>query len=419
MEKKVIKGKYATADIFATVIEEEAVSQIETLCNEPFTEGSRIAVMPDVHGGAGCVIGLTMTLAGKACPNLVGVDIGCGVQVVELGKEDIDFKKLDEVIHHKIPSGIDCRSLQDINELKENPLYKYEVDTAIEALNSIKAPININYELERLGSLGSGNHYIEVDTDSEGNKYLVIHTGSRHLGVSVCKYYMEVANEKRKGSLTERNEKIKSLIAEYKESGRQREIEAGIDHILKTFKVSEPSDLAYVEGKNYEDYLWDMKRAQQFASCNRNLITKIICEEMGWVALKKWSTLHNYIDMERNILRKGAISLENDTTAIIPLNMKDGALIVNGKGNPDYNYSGPHGAGRLMSRGEARRSVSLEDFKKSMEGVYTTSVNIDTIDESPFAYKCKEDILPMLEDTAEIVNHIKPLYNFKASDKRN
>lgn len=415
MKKKVIEGKYATADIFATVIEEEAVSQIETLCNEPFTQGSKIAVMPDVHSGAGCVIGLTMTLDGKACPNLVGVDIGCGVKVVELGKIDIDFEKLDKIIHCHIPYGIDNRSLESIEELKSNLSYRGMIESAIDNLNSVRAPINYNYELERLGSLGSGNHYIEIDTDSEGNKYLTIHTGSRHLGVSICNHYMEVANEKRKGSLTERNNTIKNYIADCKKLGKQQEIEAGIDYILKTFKISEPSNLAYVEGKDYEDYLWDMNRAQQFAECNRNLIAKIICDEMGWLTTQSWTTLHNYIDMERNILRKGSISLENGTKAIIPINMRDGALIVVGKGNSDYNYSGPHGAGRLMSRNEARKSISLEDFKKSMEGVYSTSVNTDTIDESPMAYKCKDDILPMLEDTAEVISNIKPIYNFKGS----
>ena len=413
-----VSGKYSKANVYASVIESEAIDQIKEVCNQPFSEGSYIAVMPDVHSGKGCTIGFTMTLKNKVCPNLVGVDIGCGVLVIELGNIDIDFKRLDEVIHSSIPSGIDIRCIDNLENLKCNPIYSDIVKSAIGKLDCITAPINFEYELKRLGTLGSGNHYIEVDIDSKNNKYLVIHTGSRHLGISVCNHYMEVANEKRKGSLAERKEKVRNLIDEYKKEGRQKEIESGINHILDTFVISEIDNLVCVEGKDYEDYLHDMDITQKFAELNRNLIARIICEEMGWNVIKKWDTIHNYIDLKRNILRKGAISLENDTTAIIPLSMKDGALIVNGKGNPDYNYSGPHGAGRLMSRNEARKTVTLEDFKESMNGIYTTSVNTDTIDESPFVYKCKEDIIPMIEDTAEVINHINPIYNFKASDMR-
>ena len=285
-----------------------------------------------------------------------------------------------------------------------------------EILSSLKANISKPYELIRIGTLGSGNHFLEIDEDSEGNKYLVIHTGSRHLGVEVCNYYMEKANESCIGSLHQRDLKIREMIAKFKEEGRQREIEAEKNRILSTFKISEPNDLAYVEGDNYQNYIEDMKLSQKYASLNRELIASLICSNMGWKAIKMWTTMHNYIDLDKNILRKGAISLDKGEKALIPLSMKEGALIVIGKGNPNYNYSGPHGAGRLMSRAMARKAISLEDFEKSMEGIYTTCVNKDTIDESPFAYKRKEDILPMLEDTAEIVKQIKPLYNFKASD---
>ena len=397
MKEKVVEGKYSRASVFASVIEEEALSQIKEICNQPFSKDSNIAIMPDVHSGKGCTIGFTMTLKDKVCPNLVGVDIGCGMMVVELGNIEIDFKKLDDVIRTYIPSGRDCRSTENIEELRNSPEYKESIFESLEAiLSSLRANISKPYELIRIGTLGSGNHFIEIDEDSEGNKYLVIHTGSRHLGVEVCNYYMEKANESCIGSLHQRDLKIRE--------------------ILSTFKISESNDLAYVEGDNYQNYIEDMKLSQKYASLNRELIASLICSHMGWKAIKMWTTMHNYIDLDKSILRKGAISLDKGEKALIPLSMKEGALIVIGKGNPNYNYSGPHGAGRLMSRAMARKAISLEDFEKSMEGIYTTCVNKDTIDESPFAYKRKEDILPMLEDTAEIIKQIKPLYNFKASD---
>lgn len=411
-------GKYSSANIYAKVIEPEAIDQIRNVCDQPFSEGSHIAVMPDVHSGVGCTIGFTMTLNDKVCPNLVGVDIGCGMHVTELGNIDIDFVKLDDIIHNYIPSGIDCRDSDNIEDLTKNPEYKKLIDYTKELLNNVKSPINENYELYRIASLGSGNHFIEVDEDSEGNKYLVIHSGSRHLGVSVCEHYMDIANENREGSFKQKEQKIKDMISLYKSTGRQKEIQSEIKHINDTFIVSESDDLAYVEGDNYKDYIYDMKKAQSYANINRELMSLIVCDNMGWERKGVWTTMHNYIDLERNILRKGAISLEKDMIALIPVSMRDGSLIVKGKGNPDYNYSGPHGAGRLMSRNEARKRISLDEFNKSMEGIYTTSVNESTIDESPFAYKSIDDILPMIEDTAEIVSQIKPLYNFKASDMR-
>ena len=258
-----VSGKYSKANVYASVIESEAIDQIKEVCNQPFSEGSYIAVMPDVHSGKGCTIGFTMTLKDKVCPNLVGVDIGCGVLIIELGNIDIDFKRLDEVIHSYIPSGIDIRCIDNLENLKCNLIYSDIVKSAIGKLDCIIAPINFEYEIKRLGTLGSGNHYIEVDVDSKNNKYLVIHTGSRHLGISVCNHYMEVANEKRKGSLTERNEKIHNLIDEYKKDGRQKEIESGINHVLDTFVISEPDNLACVEGKDYKAYLHDMDITQK------------------------------------------------------------------------------------------------------------------------------------------------------------
>ena len=411
-----ISGKYSKANVYASVIESEAIDQIKEVCNQPFSEGSYIALMPDVHSGKGCTIGFTMTLKDKVCPNRVGVDIGCGVLVVELGNIDIDFKKLDEVIHSYIPSGIDFRQISNIENLNCNPIYSDIVKSAIGKLDCITAPINFEYELKRLGTLGSGNHYIEVDVDYKNNKYLVIHTGSRHLGISVCNHYMEVANEKRKGSLVERKEKIRNLIDEYKKDGRQKEIESGINHILDTFVISEPDNLACVEGKDYKDYLHDMDITQKFAELNRNLIARIICEEMGWNVVRQWDTIHNYIDLKRNILRKGAISLEDGTIAIIPGSMKFGSLIVKGKGNKEANFSGPHGFGRLMSRSKAKETLKIEDFKNTMDGIYTTCISTSTIDEAPMAYKPAESIIPNIESMCEIISHIYPIYNFKSSN---
>ena len=416
MGKKVIKGKYSTASIFADIIEEEALTQIETICNQPFTEGSKIAIMPDVHSGKGCTIGFTMTLEDKVCPNLVGVDIGCGMMVVELGNIEIDFEKLDDVIRTYIPSGIDCRDQNNIEDLTKNSEYRKLINYTKELLSKVKSPINENYELYRIASLGSGNHFIEVDEDSEGNKYLVIHSGSRHLGVSICEHYMDIANENREGSFKQKEQKIKDMISLYKATGRQKEIQAEIKHINDTFIVSESDNLAYVEGDNYKDYIYDMKKAQSYANTNRELMSLIICDNMGWERKSVWTTMHNYIDLERNILRKGAISLEKDMIALIPGSMKFGSLIVKGKGNKEANFSGPHGFGRLMSRSKAKETLKMEDFKNTMDGIYTTCISTSTIDEAPMAYKPAESIIPNIESMCKIISHIHPIYNFKSSD---
>lgn len=416
-----IRGKYASAKIYADVVEQAALDQIQTLCDQPFAEGSHIAVMPDVHAGAGCTIGTTMTidtLHGKVCPNLVGVDIGCGMNVTELGNIDIDFSELDEVIHKMIPSGRNAHSdnVQTSYPIWENTLLEDARQAVMRYLTELNTPININYELDRLGTLGSGNHYIEIDKDEEGNKYLVIHSGSRHLGVSVCSYFMDVANAERIGSKERHDKEKKELIAKLKAEGRTQDIASALVAFDKGFAPSEPSPLAYVEKDNLLKYLNDMVIAQWFAQDNRSLMANIICTAMNWIPRNRWETVHNYIDTRQGILRKGSISLCQGERALIPLSMKDGAFIVRGKGNPDYNYSGPHGAGRLLSRAEARRSISLEDFEESMKGIYTTSVNEDTLDESAFAYKRVEDIIPSLESTAEIEKRLMPIYNFKARE---
>ena len=416
-----IKGQYANAKIYADVVEQAALDQIQTLCDQPFAEGSHIAVMPDVHAGVGCTIGTTMTIDpmnGKVCPNLVGVDIGCGMSVTELGNIDSDFSELDRVVHKMIPSGRNAHSdnVSVPYPVWENTLLENTRQTVMRYLTGLNTPININYELDRLGTLGSGNHYIEIDKDEEGNKYLVIHSGSRHLGVSVCSYFMDVANAERIGSKERHDKEKKELITRLKAEGRSQDIASALIAFDQGFVPSESSALAYVEKDNLLRYLNDMKIAQWFAQDNRNLMTNIICAAMNWTPVNHWETVHNYIDIDHGILRKGSISLRQGERALIPVSMKDGAFIVKGKGNPDYNYSGPHGAGRLLSRTEAKRSISLKDFEESMKGIYTTSVNEDTLDESAFAYKRLEDILPSLEPTAEIEKRLVPVYNFKAGE---
>lgn len=419
-----IKGRYTEARIFADVVEQAALDQIQTLCDQPFAEGSSIAVMPDVHAGAGCTIGTTMTidpLHGKVCPNLVGVDIGCGMLVTELGRTDIDsidFAELDATIRRLVPAGQNAHPVNiptGYPEWEDKMLSKarHEVDRFLCELNT---PINFDYELARLGTLGGGNHFIEVDEDEEGNRYLVIHSGSRHLGVQVCSHFMDVANANRLGSRERHEQEKKDLIANMRAAGRARDIAATLIEFNKRFTPTAPSPLAYVEKDDLAYYLNDMKIAQWFAQENRFLMSDIICIAMGWNPVARWETVHNYIDMDEGILRKGAISLRLGEKALIPISMKDGALIVSGKGNPDYNFSGPHGAGRLMGRSEAKSSLSMDEYRKEMEGVWTSSVSEDTLDESPMAYKRIDDILPSLEPTADVLKHIVPVYSFKASD---
>ena len=418
MKKMIIEGTYNKASVFASIVETEALKQIEEICNQPFTEGSHIAVMPDVHSGKGCTIGLTMTLGDKICPNLVGVDIGCGMTVIKLGNKNIDFPRLDEVIHTYIPSGNNSREYQEIEDFKnsEDAIIRSYTLLAEDCINALKAKVKKVYELMRIGTLGSGNHFLEIDQDSEGNNYLIVHSGSRHLGVAICEYYMSLANERAENSLTRREELIKEMIKTYKEEGRQKEIQKEKKRIIETFRISEPSDLAYIEGQDYLDYLNDMRYAQKFADINRKMIAYIICKEMELIPVESWSTIHNYIDLDKNILRKGAISLEKDITALIPGSMQFGSLIVKGKGNKEANFSGPHGFGRLMSRSKAKETLKMEDFKNTMDGIYTTCISTSTIDEAPMAYKPAESIIPNIESMCEIISHIHPIYNFKSSD---
>lgn len=387
-------------------IEDAALDQIHTLASIPAFEDSKIRVMPDVHAGKGCVIGFTANMGDKIIPNVVGVDIGCGMLTVDLGKPSFSFDALEEVIQKRVPSGMNVHSgrIARFPELQE--LYCYR-------------DLRDSKRLERsIGTLGGGNHFIEIDRDEDGETYLVIHSGSRNLGKQVAEYYQKIAVDlmSGKGELFKAQEE---LIAEYKAQGRRTEIQDAIKELHKVFKAKTPdlpADLCYLSGEWSERYLHDMKICQEFAILNRKTMADSIVDELGLDVHDFFETIHNYIEFDTNIVRKGAISAKKDETLLIPINMRDGCILGVGKGNPDWNYSAPHGAGRVMSRMKARENVSLEDFKKSMSGIYSQSVVEETIDESPFAYRSIDKILDKIEPTVEIKKLLKPVYNFKAKE---
>ena len=395
-----LKGKYNTAKVFTEVIEETAIGQIIELCNQKFIAGETIRIMPDVHAGAGCTIGTTMTITDKIVPNLVGVDIGCGIYVTKLKDKHIELQKLDKVIREFVPSGFSVRS----------GVHDYAKYVNLGNLRCIKGVNNLDRIYQSLGTLGGGNHFIEVNKDSEGNLYLVIHSGSRNLGKQVAEYYQNLAIEKLSSNLDEQ----KALIAKLKAEGRQSEIEAELKK-LKRPVINKA--LAYVDGKDFEDYIHDMEITQNFAYWNRKAMAQVILKEMKIkVTLEdEFTTVHNYIDTDSKILRKGAVSAQAGEILLIPINMRDGSLLCRGKGNADWNYSAPHGAGRLMSRSVAKESFTVNEFKKQMDGIYTTSVGQSTLDECPMAYKGIDDIVGNIGDTVEILDTLKPIYNFKAS----
>lgn len=377
-----IQGKHNTAKVFTENIEEQAIIQIKELLDQEFTKDLKIRIMPDAHAGAGCVIGTTMTIKDKIVPNLVGVDIGCGVQVVKIEEKDIDFDKLDKVIRQEIPSGFNVR----------NTPHPYVEHTWINKLKCLEQ-INLGRSQLSIGTLGGGNHFSEVDKNDKGELYLVVHSGSRHLGKQMADYYQKLAGSTLTGIPIEQKKSIKKKLEEM-----------GI-----------PKDLAYLEGENLEDYLFDMKIVQQYAVLNRMAIIDTIVEKMELKVIDRFESIHNYIDLDNMILRKGAVSAKFGQRLIIPINMRDGSLICVGKGNPDWNYSAPHGAGRVMGRKQAKKTLSLNDYKQTMTGIYTTSVNEDTIDEAPMAYKPIGEIEKNIQDTVEILERIYPIYNFKAS----
>lgn len=396
--------------IFTKNVEQEAVDQIELLLAQDAFKDCKVRIMPDVHAGKGCVIGFTADLGKKVIPNIVGVDIGCGMLCVSLGQADIDFEKLDNVIRSYVPSGRDVHDGRIIRfeELQDMKCYRELRDTK---------------RLERsIGTIGGGNHFIEVDVAEDGEKYLVIHTGSRNLGKQVADYYQNLAFELMSGK-DKLYEEQDRLIKQYKAAGRKSEIQSAIAELHRNFKAVNPKipkDLCYLEDKYRKDYLHDMRICQKFAYINRVMIAQIICNHMGWGVDADmpdyFECIHNYIDHDSNIVRKGAISAKLGEKVLIPINMRDGCIIGTGKGNEDWNQSAPHGAGRVMSRTKAKELVSLEEFEKSMDGIYTTSVNQSTIDESPMAYKTLDEIVENIKDTVDVLAIIKPVYNFKASE---
>lgn len=412
MEPRIIKGRYASAVVYVVNLDSMSEKQIQTLCDAPFVEGEDIRIMPDAHAGKGCVIGYTQTIrSGKVCPSLVGIDISCGMLCIKLGNIDIDLKRFDDIVHATIPTGT------DIHETKI---------ASFERLQELKCYNHLKYagRLEKSpGTLGGGNHFIELDKDDEDNIYLVIHTGSRNLGSQIAEYYQNLADEvvNRGMTLSERKAEI---IRTYKAEGREKEIQKALKNAEKEYKNEDnriiDKSLAYLEGSHYDDYLHDSRIAGGYATLNRYIIGNVIIK--AYFGIKEsidnyeyFETVHNYIDTDDMLIRKGAISAHEGEIVLIPISMKDGAFICKGKGNVDYNMSAPHGAGRRLSRKTAYKVLSMDEFRKEMEGIYSTCVVESTIDESPMAYKSLDDILPMLEGTCEVLKHIRPIYSFKAT----
>lgn len=399
-----IKGKMNTAICYAKVIEDVAIEQIKRMCDYELTAGNKVRIMPDVHAGKGCTIGTTMTVTDKACPNIVGVDIGCGMYTVKLADKSLNFEKIDEACHY-IPSGRNVwdgrRERFDVQELK---CYRALKDTKRLARS--------------LGTLGGGNHFIEIDKAADGTHYLVIHSGSRNLGKQVAEIYQQLAIDIHAGKedyFIRREE----IIRTYKEAGRRAEIQDALKELAKEYTAKTPDvpeDLCWLYGSFLGDYLHDVEICQRFACRNREIMAETILERTGMSKEEAFHTIHNYIDTNEMILRKGAIAAHKGERVLIPINMRDGSVIAVGKGNPEWNYSAPHGAGRIMSRGKAKETLSLEEYRASMEGIYTTSVNESTLDEAPMVYKSLDDILDVINEAVDIVDIIKPVYNFKAGE---
>ena len=399
-----IQGRFNTAICYTNELEDTAYSQIESVCNESAFKDSKIRIMPDVHAGKGCTIGTTMTITDKVVPNMVGVDIGCGMYTVALGNVDIDFEKFDEAAHF-IPCGRNVwEGRQERFDLSALKCYRNLKDTK---------------RLERsLGTLGGGNHFIEIDSDEDGNKYLVIHSGSRNLVTQVAEFYQQIAIDLNLGK-EDYYKQREEIIRTYKEEGRRSEIQSALKTLEKSFEAKEPTmprELCYLYGTFMEDYLHDINICQQFAKRNREKMAEVLLERTGLTGYEAFQTIHNYIDVDEMILRKGSVSAKNGEMLLIPINMRDGSLICVGKGNSEWNNSAPHGAGRLMSRSAAFERLTMEEYQKEMAGIYTTCVNTSTLDESPMAYKNMDEIVANIEPTADIIAHIKPIYNFKAAE---
>ena len=400
-----IKGKVNTALCYAKVVEDEAIEQIKRMCDFPMTEGSKIRIMPDVHSGKGCTIGTTMTIKDKAVPNVVGVDIGCGMYTVNLGKKDIDLEKFD-MAAFSIPSGMD---------VWEGRIERFDL-TELKCYRELKN----SKRLERsLGTLGGGNHFIEIDRATDGTNYLVIHSGSRNLGKQVAEIYQTLAVDLDKG-IGEYLEAREEIIRTYKEQGRRKEIQTALKELYdKKYNegpMTMPEDLCYLTGRYLDDYLHDVEICQRFAKRNREKMAEILLEKTGLSYGEAFHTIHNYINTDEMILRKGAIAAHKGEKVLIPINMRDGSVLAIGKGNPEWNYSAPHGAGRIMSRSKAKYNLSMDEYRESMKDVYTTSVCEATIDEAPMAYKSLDDIIDVIKESVDVIEVMKPIYNFKAAN---
>lgn len=405
-----VNGKYNTAKVYTDVIDEKSLQQIKTLCDQEFTSGAKIRLMPDVHAGAGCTIGTTMTIKDKIVPNLVGVDIGCGMETLCI-KSDSEVSRnfngaeLDKIIRMNIPSGFNIRKFPHA--------FVEQVEW-----DNIKGHYNKKRAWLSLGTLGGGNHFIEADRDDEGNLYIVVHSGSRHAGLEIADYYQEQAWKQINGNS---EADCKHLIDQLKSEGRENEIQDRLAELKAQVSTNVPKDLAYVSGELFDDYINDMRIMQHFAMLNRKAMIQSISIGLHIKEadiIDQFTTIHNYIDTENMILRKGAVSAQNGEKFLIPINMRDGSLICIGKGNEDWNCSAPHGAGRVMSRNKAKKELSLEEFKAEMSGIWSSTVNLDTIDEAPMAYKTMDDIVANIAPTAEIHKVIKPIYNYKAGEER-
>ena len=393
-----LQGKHNTAKVFTDNIEHEAISQIIQLLNQEFAAGSQIRIMPDTHAGAGCTIGTTMTIKDKVVPYMVGVDIGCGMETVRLADKDVDLQMLDTAIHETIPSGFNIHASAP----------RITDRLGLEDLMCVHS-INMERALCSVGTLGGGNHFAELEQDEKGRYYLVIHSGSRYLGKQVADYYQDAAVKQRKQA----SKSVQDLIAQLKAQGRQKEIQAALKKIPAS-KVEK--NLAWLEDELLEQYLHDMAIVQRYADINRKTMAANILRASGLTEADSFTTIHNYIDIKNGILRKGAISARAGERILIPINMRDGSLLCTGKGNAGWNFSAPHGAGRLMSRSRAKETIALADFEKSMEGIYSSTVGRSTIDEAPMAYKSMDEIIENIQDTVTIDAVLKPVYNFKASD---
>lgn len=398
-----INGAYTSAKIFTDNADTSAVSQIQQLCNQAFAAGSQIRIMPDVHAGKGCTVGTTMTVTDKLVPNLVGVDIGCGMETTMLRETRFEPQQLDKLIRSEVPSGFAVRT----------KAHRYAAQTDLTQLYCFRH-IREERALSSIGTLGGGNHFIELDRREDGTLCLVIHSGSRHLGVEVASWYQNEAYRRLNGSDAGSQAE---LIAQLKAAGKEKQIERELKKLKATKRTAIPYELAYCEGELFEQYLHDMAIVQEFARLNRQAMTDVIVKGMGWHVEEQFTTIHNYIDIEKGILRKGAVSAQEGEILLIPMNMRDGSLLCRGKGNPDWNCSAPHGAGRILSRAQAKAQCSMDEYRSQMAGIYTTSVSRDTLDECPRVYKPMEEIMQNIADTAEILEVIRPVYNFKAGSE--